>query len=82
MFKRKNIDPFPDFPDVEKRTVTFFMRDNIKVSTEYTMPIQVLNWYIRNRKTLVIVPGDGGASMIVICSQVISILADSEIPEQ
>jgi len=81
MFKRKEIDPFPSGqPLVEGRKVQFFLCGNAKMTIITNIPIQLLEWNIRNHDSYTFLPYDGGGAMVLICSQVVSILTDSEIP--
>jgi len=81
LFKRKDIDPFPSgYPLVEERRVQFFLLGNVKMTVLNKIPIQLLEWNIRNHDSYTFLPYDGGGAIVLICSQVVSILTDSEIP--
>lgn len=82
MFKRKEVDTYPyDIPLVENRTVTFYMQSNVVVRSNTQIPIQEIDWAISNLKTITFLPSDSlGKSVVIVCSQVISVIADSEIP--
>lgn len=81
MFKRKEIDPFPyGYPLVEERRVQFFLLGNVKMTVLNKIPVQLLEWNIRNHDSYTFLPDDSGGAIVLICSKVVSILTDSEIP--
>ena len=74
---RKKLIP-PDLPEVHRRTVTFFLTHGVKVDTDTTVPMGVLEWHLTHSATFTIIPTDRGKTICVRMSDVISIMSESE----
>lgn len=83
MFKRKEKDVFPTTGPVKSRKVTFYLPHNVVMSSDTTIPIEVLAWYIRNRSVVTFSASRSNEKSMIICmGDVLSIITESEIREE
>lgn len=77
-----NPDPCPFVDNVKPRRVTFYFSGGTAASTITTIPIEILEWWMRNEKIITFRNADvSTSSMIVDHACVQNIITDSEIKE-